>query len=107
SEWAWVAHGHLGGLPPRVRLDAERALSALVRQAADERLLSAAHDISDGGLAMTLAECVLLDGVGAQVRLGGDAFVWLFSESTARAVVSCADSDVDRLLSLAADPGVP
>src|SRR4051812_1189820 len=106
SEWAWVAHRHLGGRPPRVRLDDERALSILLRCAADERLLSGAHDVSDGGLASTLVECALLAGVGARVQLTPDPFVALFSESTARAVVTCADADVDRLLSLAADTGV-
>jgi phosphoribosylformylglycinamidine synthase len=106
SEWAWVTHGHLGGRPPMVRLDAERALSAVLQQAAAERLLSAAHDVSDGGLASTLTECVLLEGVGARVQLAGDPFVVLFSESTARAVVTCADADVDRLLAVLADSGV-
>jgi phosphoribosylformylglycinamidine synthase subunit PurL len=107
SEWAWVAHRHLGGRPPRVRLDAEKALSTLLRRAADEGLLSGAHDVSDGGLATTLAECVLLAGVGARVQVPHDPFVALFSESTARAVVTCTDADVDRLLSLAADVDFP
>src|SRR4051794_4792094 len=106
SEWAWAMHGHLGGRPPRVRLDAEMALSQLLQRAAEERLLSGAHDVSDGGLATALAECALLAGVGARVQLTPDPFVALFSESTARAVVTCADADVDRLLSLAADTGV-
>jgi phosphoribosylformylglycinamidine synthase len=107
SEWAWVTHRHLGGRPPKVRLDAERALSAFLQQAAEERVLSSAHDVSDGGLASTLVECALLDGVGARVQLSGDPFVGLFSESTARAVVTCGDADVDRVLSLAADNAVP
>jgi phosphoribosylformylglycinamidine synthase len=107
SEWAWVTHRHLGGRPPKVRLDAERALSAFLQQAAEERVLSSAHDVSDGGLASTLVECALLDGIGARVQLSGDPFVGLFSESTARAVVTCGDADVDRVLSLAADNAVP
>jgi phosphoribosylformylglycinamidine synthase subunit PurL len=107
SEWAWVAHRHLGGRPPRVRLDAERALSDLLRRGADERLISGAHDVSDGGLAATLTECALLDGIGARMQLSGDPFVTLFSESSARAVVTCADADVDRLMSLGHDAAVP
>jgi phosphoribosylformylglycinamidine synthase II len=106
SEWAWVVHGHLGGRPPRPRLAAEQALAELVRTAADESLLTSAHDVSDGGLAQALAECVLLHGVGASVALPGDPFVALFAESAARAVVSCDDSAVDRLLTLAADTGL-
>ena len=107
SEWAWVVHGFLGGLPPRVRLDAERSLSTALQRAASERLLSSAHDVSDGGLASTLAECALLAGVGARLQVPGDPFVTLFSESTARAVVTCADADVDRLLALLDDADVP
>jgi phosphoribosylformylglycinamidine synthase subunit PurL len=106
SEWAWVAHRHLGGRPPRVRLDAERALSDLLRRGADERLISGAHDVSDGGLAATLTECALLDGIGARMQLSGDPFVTLFSESSARAVVTCADADVDRLMSFGHDVAV-
>jgi phosphoribosylformylglycinamidine synthase len=107
SEWAWVAHGHLGGPPPRVRLSAEMALSQVVQHAARENLLGAAHDVSDGGLAQTLVELALLDGIGATVTLDGDPFVLLFAESTARAVVTCADTDLDRVLTLASDVGLP
>jgi phosphoribosylformylglycinamidine synthase len=107
SEWAWVVHGHVGGRPPQVRLDAERALSTALQRAAGERLISAAHDVSDGGLASALTECVLLEGLGARLQLPGDAFVSLFSETSARAVVTCADADVERLLSLLGDSAVP
>ncbi|MDQ1748541.1 MAG: phosphoribosylformylglycinamidine synthase subunit PurL [Frankiaceae bacterium] len=103
SEWAWVVHGHLGGRPPKPRLAAERALSAALRTAAADGLLSSAHDVSDGGLGQTLVEAALLHGIGATVTLAGDPFVALFSESAARAVVTCADADVDRLLEIAAE----
>jgi phosphoribosylformylglycinamidine synthase len=103
SEWAWVVHGHLGGRPPKPRLDAERRLSAVLRAAAEEGLLSSAHDVSDGGLGQTLVEAALLHGIGVTVTLAGDPFVALFSESAARAVVTCADADVDRLLEIAAE----
>ncbi len=109
SEWAHVVHGHLGGLPPRVDLAAERALSELLVAATG--VVSSAHDVSDGGLAQTLVESCLRDGVGARVDLsevaGGDAFVALFSESAARAVVSVAPEDEERLFELAAEHGVP
>src|SRR5205823_3960492 len=100
SEWAWAVHEHLGGLPPRPRLAAERALASLLGDAAGEQLLTSAHDVSDGGLAICLAEAALLRGIGATVGLPGDVepFVALFSESTARAIVACADADVDRML---------
>ena len=89
SEWAWVTHGHLGGLPPKVDLLAERRLSDVIRAANQLGLLRTAHDLSDGGLAQALAEACLRNGYGATVQLpSGSAFVHLFSESAGRAVVS-------------------
>jgi phosphoribosylformylglycinamidine synthase II len=109
SEWAWVAHQHLGGLPPTPRLAAERSLAALVAEAAADELLSSAHDVSDGGLAICLAEAALLQGIGADVTLPANVneFVALFSESAARAVSTCSDADVDQVLELAVQHAVP
>ena len=95
SEWAWSQFHHLGGLPPAVDLEAERALAALMAEAADDRLVLAAHDLSDGGLTQALAESCLRYGVGVSVSLeaitrrdGVDVFTALFAESVARAVVA-------------------
>ncbi len=88
SAWAHVLHGHLGGRPPAPDLDAERRLAALLAAAAAAGLLSAAHDLSDGGLAVALAESCLRGGTGCAVRLPGDAFTALFSESAGRAIVA-------------------
>ena len=103
SEWAFAEHGHLGGTPPPVDLAAERALALVLRTAP----LRSAHDLSDGGLAQALVECCLRRGRGATVAVDGDPFVALFSESTARAVVSVAEDDLDRLAELADEQGVP
>jgi len=107
SAWAHVLHGHLGGRPPAPRLDAERRLAALLATAASAGLLSAAHDLSDGGLAVALAESCLRGGVGCRVRLPGDAFTWLFSESAARAVVAVRPGAEAPLRELQAAHGVP
>ncbi len=89
SAWAHVVHGHLGGRPPAPRLDAERRLAGLLAAAAADGVLLAAHDLSDGGLAVALAESCLRGRVGCAVRLGGlDPFTALFSESAARAIVT-------------------
>jgi phosphoribosylformylglycinamidine synthase subunit PurL len=88
SAWAHVLHGHLGGRPPVPDLDAERRLAALLAAAAAAGLLSAAHDLSDGGLAVALAESCLRGGAGCAVRLPGDPFTALFSESAGRAIVT-------------------
>jgi phosphoribosylformylglycinamidine synthase len=104
SAWAWVVHRHLGGKPPQVRLAAERALAAVLEQAAGGSLLSSAHDLSEGGLAQALVEACLIDGIGARVELTGDPFVALFSESSARALVATANAD--GVLALAIANGV-
>jgi phosphoribosylformylglycinamidine synthase len=98
SEWAHVAHGHLGGRPPAVRLDAERRLAQILAAAAGERLLTAAHDLSDGGLAQSIVESCLRRGRGARITLPAplDPFVALFSESTARAVVALPAGSEER-----------
>jgi phosphoribosylformylglycinamidine synthase len=109
SEWAHVVHGHLGGVPPRVDLEAERALAGLLVAAAEAGLLVSAHDLSDGGLAQGLVECCLRRNVGAGVKLGQDwdPFVELFSESAARAVVSVAPANIGVFTALAAEHLVP
>ncbi|GGJ89570.1 phosphoribosylformylglycinamidine synthase subunit PurL [Pilimelia anulata] len=111
SEWAWVAHRHLGGLPPRVDLAAERALGAVVAAGARTGLISTAHDLSDGGLAQALVESCLRHGVGAQIALADDtpldAFTQLFSESAGRALVSVPRGHEKAFAALCDEHGVP
>ncbi|NUL46570.1 phosphoribosylformylglycinamidine synthase subunit PurL [Cellulosimicrobium funkei] len=94
SEFANL-RGHLGGVPPRVDLAAEKLLGDLLINASRDGMIDAAHDLSEGGLAAALAEMVLRFGVGTRVNLGEvmerdgvDAFTALFSESQARALVA-------------------
>lgn len=107
SLWAQVAHQHLGGLPPRVDLAAERLLADVVLAATAAGLLHSAHDLSEGGLGAALCDAVLRKGVGATVSLdalttrdGIDPFIALFSESTARALVSVSTDDCEAFESL-------
>jgi len=95
SSWADVVHRHLGGLPPQVDLAAERNLARLLNDLVG--VATSAHDLSDGGLAQALVEAALIGGVGARVSLDGDAFVGLFSESTARALVTVRAAELDEL----------
>ena len=109
SEWAHVAHGHLGGRPPAVDLAAERRLAGLLAAAAREQLLDAAHDLSDGGLAQALVECSLRHDLGCRVDLpeGQDPFIGLFSESASRALVAARTGAGQRLPDLCATHRVP
>ncbi|MCL2542183.1 MAG: phosphoribosylformylglycinamidine synthase subunit PurL [Nocardioidaceae bacterium] len=105
SEWAHVVHGHLGGLPPKADLAAEQRLARALADAAG--VVTGAHDLSDGGLAQALAESCLRNGVGATVELpGDDAFVDLFSESAARAVVTVAAERLPELEEIVSRAGV-
>ncbi|MFG1907565.1 phosphoribosylformylglycinamidine synthase subunit PurL [Kribbella sp. NPDC048928] len=90
SEWAHVVHGHLGGRPPAVDLEAEKQLADILINASRDGLIDAAHDVSDGGVAQTLVESALRAGVGARVWApdGLDPFLFLFAESAGRAVVA-------------------
>jgi phosphoribosylformylglycinamidine synthase subunit PurL len=107
SLWAHVAHQHIGGRPPAVDLDAERELAAVLAAAAERGLLAAAHDLSDGGLAIALAECCLAGGQGCAVRLPGDPFTSLFGESAARAVVAVVPGAEAEFAALCSAHGVP
>jgi phosphoribosylformylglycinamidine synthase II len=107
SAWAEVVHQHLGGRPPAVDLEAERKLALLIATAARDGVLASAHDLSDGGLAVALAESCLRGGRGARVAVGGDPFTALFSESAGRALVSVTAGREAALAALAAEHGVP
>src|SRR5690606_6776343 len=109
SEWAHVVHDHLGGLPPAVDLEAERALAEVLIAAARDRLVTAAHDVSDGGLAQALVESCLRPGVGVTdgIPEGADPFVFLFAESQARAIVTVPVPAEAQLAELCTAQGVP
>jgi phosphoribosylformylglycinamidine synthase len=110
SEWAHVTHRHLGGAPPAVDLPAEQRLAALLAEAASLGQLTAAHDLSDGGLAQALVESCLRRNMGAHVAVppdGQSPFVHLFAESTARAVVTIRRGQEQAFAALADQRGVP
>ena len=115
GEWAHALHGHLGGRPPKVDLAAEKALADFFVEAVRRGLLVSSHDLSDGGLAVALAESAMQGGVGASVDLkpvldrdGVDTFTALYSESAARALVTVrSDADLATLIGIAENHGVP
>lgn len=88
SEWAHVVHGHLGGLPPQLDLESERQLGQILVAGSRDGMFTAAHDVSDGGIVVTLLEMALRAGVGARcwVPDGIDPFVFLMAESATRAI---------------------
>lgn len=110
SEWAHALHQHLGGLPPQVDFDAEQALATLLIFLARQRGVTSAHDLSEAGLGQALAEVCMRHGAGVQVDLRQvhqEAWVALFSESSARALVSVPSGKADHLLAFAQAHEVP
>jgi phosphoribosylformylglycinamidine synthase subunit PurL len=104
------------GEPPALDLAAERALQTLVVSLVRSGLVQSAHDCSDGGLAVTLAECTFgSGGIGVEVAVDGVKTVpalfveaaTLFGESASRVVMSVADGHVAQVLGAAASAGVP
>ncbi len=109
SEYLRTVHGLVRGDAPELDLARERALQSVVSQAATAGLLQSAHDCSDGGISVTLAEsCFDTGGLGATIELeGASADTALFSESASRIVVSVSAGDEQELLKRAAAAGVP
>ena len=114
SVWSEVLHDHLGGKPPIVDLAAEKALADLLHGASLQGLLASAHDLSEGGLAQAVVESCLRFGVGARVWLseicerdGVDLTAALFSESTARVLVSVGREDDVKFAGLCEARGIP
>ncbi|GLZ37662.1 phosphoribosylformylglycinamidine synthase subunit PurL [Actinokineospora sp. NBRC 105648] len=109
SEWANFVHGHLGGTPPKVDLAREKLLADILVAGSRDGMISAAHDLSDGGLAQTLVETCLIGEVGARVFLDPDQdpFVQLFSESAGRVLVAVPRSEELRFTEMCTARGLP
>ncbi len=115
SEYQAMKVGNLGGPPPSIDLDAEVRLQKLVLELARARLLSSAHDASDGGLAVALAEacCTRQDGdlVGAEIDLStvapSQVTSALFGEAPTRVILSATPANEASVLRLAQEANVP
>jgi phosphoribosylformylglycinamidine synthase subunit PurL len=129
SEYAKTIHGIVAGMPPDINLPAEKKLIDCLVKLAGERAVFSAHDVSDGGLAVTLGECCFTSGgLAAEIVLGplptqaltnerpsgpesspereGACELALFEERGARAVVSCSPELLARVSQIAAQYGV-
>ena len=109
SIWSQVAHGHLGGMPPKVDLTWEATLARILATASKDGLISSAHDLSEGGLAQALVESALAGECGLRVVLPADAdpFVWLFSESSGRVIVSVPRGEEIRFQQMLTAQNIP
>ncbi len=109
SEFLSVMHGIQGGTPPRLDPDGEIALINLLCELASLRILQSCHDISEGGLAVAVAECCIAGGIGSVLTFpwSGKISEYLFSESQGCAVVSVSHDQWGIFKHLAGKYGVP
>jgi phosphoribosylformylglycinamidine synthase len=100
SEWQQMFAPEQLAQPPHVDLDYARDLIELLLELHENRLLRSAHDVSNGGIAVALAECAM-GGIGCYARVNGhdlDAVSLLFSETQGRVVASCSKEHTAEIL---------
>ena len=112
SEYLQWLHGLTRGTPPWIDLKMEQAVQRCCLEAIDHGILRSAHDISDGGLAVALAECCIGGpekplGVRVQTHEMIRADALLFSESQSRIIVSLKEEDMGRLQEIGTRHNVP
>ncbi len=116
SEYAQTIAGHstddliANGRIATIDLELERRIQDVILKLADEMLLGSAHDCSDGGLAVTIAECCFSslnrEAIGANISLESNGLsneAVLFAESPSRIVISFAPENLDRVKEIAGD----
>ncbi|GED30360.1 phosphoribosylformylglycinamidine synthase subunit PurL [Brevibacillus centrosporus] len=109
SEYQKLATGAISGRPPQIDLAKEAAVQKATLAAIRQGLVKSAHDLSEGGLGVALAESCFGEGFGAKVSLESELRpdVLLFSESQSRILLSTSEGKAQALLALAAQHGVP
>ena len=112
SHYIKVLHGRKEGRPPRLDYDRELAVHSAVLALIRERIAKSAHDCSEGGLAVALAECCISGEkqIGAEIQLARGKLredQVLFSEDQSRVIVSVARHDVAPAEALCRRHGVP
>ncbi len=112
SEYLKVVHQLVKGTPPWIDLRLERAVHYCCLDAIDKGIIRSAHDVSDGGLAVALAECCICGPdkplgvrIGMREMIRGDAL--LFSESQSRIIVTVQEKDLRELQTIADKEHVP
>jgi phosphoribosylformylglycinamidine synthase subunit PurL len=126
SEYAWEIFGEVWGFPPALELEKEKALQDCIIDLVGLGLIDSAHDCSEGGLAVAVAESCFPREVGARIELKRDEFgdttptsansgqMWgtlvseylLFGEDASRIVISCDRENVPRIKEVAVKYGV-
>lgn len=108
SELQYVLNGAPSGRPPVIDLDVEKKVQGAVLGAIQKGLVASAHDLSEGGIAVALAESCISGGVGAEVALSSELRHdhLLFSESQSRVLLSAKPEQADQLMAWLGEQGV-
>ncbi|RGP40730.1 Phosphoribosylformylglycinamidine synthase [Altererythrobacter insulae] len=95
SLWLQIVHGRDEGRTPPTDLVVELNAGKIIHQLIEDGLVNAVHDLSDGGLAVGLAEMAMAGGLGADVEANPDyaAAQWWFGEDQGRYIVSVPDTE--------------
>lgn len=104
SEYLSVCHGLETGAIPVADLQEEKALVSLLQELIGEGLLESCHDISDGGIAVTLAESSIKGNIGCEIEFETSeerCDTLLFSEAPSRAIISFHNDHLQRIVQLA------
>ena len=115
SEYLKMVHGLVAGMPPALDLKIEAAVQSACLEAIELGLVKSAHDCSEGGIVVALAECCFgaQGGArGADVDLRGAGSIMrkdalLFGESQSRIIVSCSPENARRICEIAKKHGAP
>jgi len=110
TEYLKKIHGLTTGDAPELDIEFEVKLQDAVLEAIKAGFITAAHDVSDGGLAITLAEMAIFGGIGANVNvrsLKGSEHEVLFSEAQSGIVITIEQKDLEQALTHFKDAGVP
>jgi phosphoribosylformylglycinamidine synthase len=100
--------GREEGAPPSVDLAKEKATGDFVRTSIRSGAINAAHDLSDGGLGVGVAEMAMKSGLGADIELPSEnAHIAFYAEDQARYLITCAANQADALLDLAQKANIP
>lgn len=109
SEYLAEIHGLEKGKISNINFALERKLQKLILDANKEDLLQSAHDVAEGGLAVALAECVMENGLGIEIKLNTELRkdIVLFSETQSRFIVSVKNKDLKDFKDLLVDRNIP
>lgn len=110
SEYLHAIHDLTTGDAPDINLEFEERLQSTLLDVIQQNMVNAAHDVSDGGLAVTLAEMAIFSGLGASLsvdKLGEDKHEVLYSEAQSGVVVTTGEDHRKQLESVLNENGIP